>query len=659
MTQPSQRNQSLDEIVDREHPWPGLSAFTEADNEFFHGRETEAEELFGLVKRENLTILFSSSGLGKTSLLRAGLFPLLRTNYYLPVYLRLDYAEGSLPLAEQVKKALAAACAVGHIDAPSPLPGECLWEYFHRTDVDFWDKRNRMVTPVLALDQFEELFTLGRNSVELERRGREFVEELSDLAENRRPAQIIRTHGADYSSHYDPGKNNVRIIISLREDFLADLEDLKSCICVNNRLRLPFMSLEQAETAMVKAGGHLLEDGLASKIADFVAGSSCRNEGSHAPRHVEPALLSVVCRELNLQRISRKLPRITEDILRGSSDHIIEDFYERSLKDIPEAVETFIEERLLTASGFRQTAALEDVLQIEGVSDRAVDLLVERRLLRFEDRFGPRHIELIHDVLTGAVMKRRDQRRLREKQSQLMEMKQRMRHWRLVAAGCAALVVIAILGVCWGIRGQRQAALANEQRDQALLGAQGLVESMLFELRDELIPIGELPLLEKVAKKVVDYYSNIPIEDPSPEVLRNKAVALINLGNVCSAQGKRQDAFDLYRSALEIYERSLLRRSPDNRLWQSDVAIVYDGIGVLLVDEGERDEAKTYFAKSKLIWEALVRGDSKTAFWQKGMAYSYDRMGRFLKDEGKWDDARSYYKKMKSIFETLEKRASR
>ncbi|WP_242684318.1 hypothetical protein [Paraburkholderia hospita] len=80
-------------------PWPGLASFTEADQYFFRGRENEAEELARLVRREVLTVLFGRSGLGKTSLLNAGLFPRLRENLHVPVMIRLAHG-AALPLRD-------------------------------------------------------------------------------------------------------------------------------------------------------------------------------------------------------------------------------------------------------------------------------------------------------------------------------------------------------------------------------------------------------------------------------------------------------------------------------------------------------------------------------------------------------------------------------
>ena len=62
--------------LDRENPWPGLESFEENARAFFHGRDHEAAALLNHVLDAPVTVLYGRSGLGKTSLLRAGLFPL-------------------------------------------------------------------------------------------------------------------------------------------------------------------------------------------------------------------------------------------------------------------------------------------------------------------------------------------------------------------------------------------------------------------------------------------------------------------------------------------------------------------------------------------------------------------------------------------------------
>src|SRR6185295_9227026 len=147
-----------------DNPWPGLDPFDETDREYFHGRSAEAGELMRLVRREPLTAVFGRSGLGKTSLLKAGLFPLLRQEDGLPVYVRLDHSEGAPILREQIFRELQAACDSDQVQAALPAPDESLWSFFHRRDAEFWSGRNRPVTPVIVFDQFEEIFTLGLES---------------------------------------------------------------------------------------------------------------------------------------------------------------------------------------------------------------------------------------------------------------------------------------------------------------------------------------------------------------------------------------------------------------------------------------------------------------------------------------------------------------
>jgi hypothetical protein len=81
--------------VDADNPWPGLAPFTEEQGSFFHGRDEEIRALTRLMERKALTILFGQSGLGKSSLLQAGVFPRLRAAGFLPIYIRLDHGDGA------------------------------------------------------------------------------------------------------------------------------------------------------------------------------------------------------------------------------------------------------------------------------------------------------------------------------------------------------------------------------------------------------------------------------------------------------------------------------------------------------------------------------------------------------------------------------------
>lgn len=55
----------------------GMASFTEADASRFRGRDTDIQELLGCVTTYPITLLVGESGVGKTSLIQAGLFPKL------------------------------------------------------------------------------------------------------------------------------------------------------------------------------------------------------------------------------------------------------------------------------------------------------------------------------------------------------------------------------------------------------------------------------------------------------------------------------------------------------------------------------------------------------------------------------------------------------
>ena len=79
----------------RRDRYPGGRPFADdpLDQRLFFGRTPEAEELFHRIAAAPLLVLYGKSGLGKTSLLQAGVFPRLRGRDLLPVPVRLNRPE--------------------------------------------------------------------------------------------------------------------------------------------------------------------------------------------------------------------------------------------------------------------------------------------------------------------------------------------------------------------------------------------------------------------------------------------------------------------------------------------------------------------------------------------------------------------------------------
>ncbi len=277
-------------LIDSENPWPGLSSFDEAAQRFFSGRDAESAELSRLVGQAPLTVLFGKSGLGKTSLLQAGLFPRLRRQNILPVYVRLNVRDRSAPLLEQAAAALRAEIGVQGIDTDAPNQGESLWEHLHGRHVEWWSHKNQPLTPLFVFDQFEEIFTLGADNADAIERLRL---DMADFVENRLPADLSRRIEAGTSAdHLDLRGQRYRVLLSFREDFLPDVEGWKGELTsvMRNRLRLLPMGADRALQVVsgktpTERTHQLVSDETGREIVRFVAAvQSGDADISHARR---------------------------------------------------------------------------------------------------------------------------------------------------------------------------------------------------------------------------------------------------------------------------------------------------------------------------------------------------------------------------------------
>jgi len=563
--------------IDPENPWLGLSSYSEETRAYFHGRDEEAAELARRVQRKLLTVLFGQSGLGKTSLLRAGLVPRLRGEAFCPVYVRVDYAPESPPPSEQIKQAIFRATAeAGHWTRPgSAVEGESLWEFLHHRGDLLRDADGRTLLPLLIFDQFEEIFTLAQADDVGRLRAKLFLEDLADLVENRPPAALEKRleHDEADAAQYDFSRADYRILIALREDYLAHLEGVKSIMpsITQNRMRLARMTGAQALSAVMKPGGRLVSEEVAASIVRFVAGGS-----ELANAEVEPSLLSLVCRELNTVRLAQGRAEISADLLAGSRDTILTEFYERALADQPAGVRRVIEDELLTDSGYRESLAEERVrkaLAAAGAAPDTLATLVDRRLLRIEERLDVRRVELTHDVLCSVVRSSRDlrherdardeaERQLAAQQAREAETHRTLVRTRMVAAVSAVLMLVAGASAVFGWVNYRRARVADAEAQQARLlaerargDAEKLVGFLIEDFYAELEPTGRLETMGKLAHMAVSYYDGLPAELVTPRTQTYRGMALIREGGALLARGDAEGGNRALAEARKLFEQ--------------------------------------------------------------------------------------------------------
>ena len=579
--------------LDPENPWLGLFSYSEETRAYFHGRDEEAAELARRVQRKLLTVLFGQSGLGKTSLLRAGLVPRLRDAGFCPVYVRVDYAPESPVPSEQIKQAILRATGeAGHWTRPgSAIEGESLWEFLHHREDLLRDRDGNTLMPLLIFDQFEEIFTLGQADDAGRLRAHQFLEQLADLIENRPPAALEARieEDDDAATDFDFARADYRVLIALREDYLAHLESVKDIMpsITQNRMRLARMNGTQALSAVVKPGGKLVSQEVAEAIVRFVAGGS---ELGNA--EIEPSLLSLVCRELNTARLAQKRREISADLLAGSRDTILSEFYERALADQPAGVRRVVEDDLLTESGYRESLAEERVrkaLAAAGAAPDALSTLVNRRLLRIEERLDMRRVELTHDVLCSVVLASRNSRREREAREdaerRLAAQREReaaihraLVRARTIASVCIVLMLLAVAGAIFGWFNMKRARTAEAEAQNSRSSAEKLVSFLIEDFYAELAPTGRLETLGKLAQKTVGYYDSLPPQQVTPQTQVNRAMALVREGAAQTAIGDQESGSKKLDAAQVVFEQ--LRAAGDHG---EDVSY---GLALALFEQG-------------------------------------------------------------------------
>jgi DNA-binding SARP family transcriptional activator/tRNA A-37 threonylcarbamoyl transferase component Bud32/WD40 repeat protein len=180
-------------FTETRNPYKGLSAFEELDSPDFHGRDAEIEEIVATLVDHQMVAVVGPSGIGKSSIVRAGVIPALRNNA-IPEsdqWLITDMLPGTYPYEELTTALMRVAT-----EMPSDLE-----EDLRRDPRGLARSVSRYLpenqTVLLVIDQFEELFTLA-SAEERE----EFLSMLAAaIADDRSRVRIVITMRADFFDH--------------------------------------------------------------------------------------------------------------------------------------------------------------------------------------------------------------------------------------------------------------------------------------------------------------------------------------------------------------------------------------------------------------------------------------------------------------------------
>ncbi|MDX6440913.1 MAG: hypothetical protein QOE43_642 [Gaiellaceae bacterium] len=438
-------------------PFKGLAPFSDSalDALLFFGREREREAIVANVLANRLTVLFGPSGVGKSSLLRAGVAQRLRALGGGAVVVHGEWA--GEPEAGLVASVHAAdpelGPTAGVVDAVAAAA-----------------QRNGEV--YLLLDQFEEYF----------------VHHAADGGFGETLPALLRRSGL-----------RVNVLIALRDDALAELDVFAGRLpeLFGNMLRLERLDRSSARAAIVgplEKYGELagetygaepaLIDALLAEVAAGRVDLGGAAESSPSSEHVEAPFLQLVLERLWAEERAEgsRLLRLDTFQRLGGAEPLLRNHVYGALERLsPPEQDTVarLVRQLVTPSGAKTSHTAVDLVEYTGASTAEVqsllDALTHERIIRVVEGSAGRQAryEIFHDVLAQPLLAWRSGYELERERVAARRQRRRLRS--LIAAALVALLIVSAVAIFALVqrgtaRSQARRAHARELSAQALAG---------------------------------------------------------------------------------------------------------------------------------------------------------------------------------------------
>ncbi len=453
----------------------------------FFGREADCKILQDFLFQRSLTVLYASSGIGKTSVIEAGIVPKIRAKGYLPIKIRFTSNNPGKSTGRQQGSETGNLVSI-FMDAIVNNLGQnekelingfkfADFEYnnFERAWCCLKTLHNRSEKVVLILDQFEEVFTYPRQTTN------ELLLLISILVNKTLPSRIdsyIRKvidlfDDNDLRLLYDP--INLKILIGIKEDKLSHLNTYSYQLpdLVTNFFQLPAMGSEGAHLAIVEPGKIPLTDAPiilyeSGVLATIIKEATDGGELSLTNLQIILQHLEEESKNSEVAQISGKFTVKKEAI----GPHIIRDYFEGIFSRIIQSAGTdttltdlFINDLIDVKTGLRNQVNHDKIINRIG-NNKLRELVDEKRILRkipLPGR-GTDMYELSHESCVQPIIeyaRKSEEERLRRKQAMENESIRRKKKRQI-----GILVSVIIVSVSIAIVFAAQAKKISDQNKQ-------------------------------------------------------------------------------------------------------------------------------------------------------------------------------------------------
>jgi len=448
-----------------ENTFLGLQPYTEDDAYRFKGRTEESQEFFRLIVRNDFTVCYAESGEGKTSLLNAGVFPLLRQNMYFPVSITFtsdDYQVTPDNFSTIIDRCIKDSIAeyneknkginVEYRLCSTDFQGlDCQVELQQElSKYSWWKLRNYKpqamgltFTPVFVFDQFEEVFNMP-GSIVWTKKFFDWLEDVSSDSCSDEIAKKIRAIiGTNTAFPAIKEEKDFKAVFSLRKEFIGELDywGMQKCFIPSlkdNRYCLKALTYEGAKKVMTQQE-RFDEEKVEQILTHFVRQYSREPEKTIKEQlPIIPALLlSVVCdsweKDIDFfsdeNEIDLSLNRILENFYNNAISLVVKDLGKLNKKnqlgrcrnDLNSALFALVD-----GNGKRERAKSTSVRFKEMEFDsKFKNVLIKNRIIKVTKIDGEDYVELVHDCLCPTIVKQRKEQQ--EKLLKETELKEQQR----------------------------------------------------------------------------------------------------------------------------------------------------------------------------------------------------------------------------------------